>query len=485
MMKSPAGTVPLCVDLDGTLILTDSLLESLVKLLKVRPLYLLFFPLWLLSGRAELKRKVAQLVTLDTTSLPYRSKLVAFLKAENKRGRTLVLATAADEKIAQGIADHFGFFSKIVASDGKRNLKGGQKAAALEQLYGPLGFDYVANSLADIPVWAKAQQALAVGISPGLLRRIRRSVPVEEMFGPTNISWTKVAKLFRVQHWAKNILIFSPLLLSHQIQDLTAWSQSTVTFVAFSLVASAVYVINDMLDIETDRYHASKQDRPFASGTVPLGLGMVIAPVLIFIAFVIGSTVQPQVDLLLIVYVCLNLAYTLRLKRVLFLDVLLLPSFYVLRIFIGSVATDIPISPWFMVLSLFLFLSLALVKRISELIELKEENMESTGRCYLPGDKELLLNFGATSGYLSVLVFALYLNGSDVQSLYEYPNILWGICPILLYWLSRLWLLAGRGEVTYDPIIFAFKDKVSFLTALLAVAIWCAAWGLLPLPIVE
>ena len=484
-MNSPANTIPLCVDLDGTLILTDSLLESLVRLLKTQPWKLFILPFWLLGGRAAMKRKIAQLVTLDASSLPYRHELVSFLKEEEKKGRTLVLATAADEKIARGVANHLGFFKKLIASDGKNNLKGKQKAAALVQLYGPRGFDYVGNSPADIPVWAEAQQALAVGVSPGQLRRAGRLVPVEPMFGPTKFSWSDVAKIFRVHHWVKNILIFSPLMLSHQVQNLTAWSQSGVTFLAFSLTASAVYIINDLLDLDADRSHASKKDRPFASGQAPLALGMVAAPVLLLIALAIGSTVQPQVDLLLIVYLCLNLAYSLVLKRVLFLDVLLLASFYVLRIFIGSVATDIPISPWFMAFSLFLFLSLALVKRISELIELKEEDTPSTGRSYLPGDKELLLNFGTTSGYLSVLVLALYVNGSDVQSLYQYPNILWGICPVLLYWLSRLWLLTRRGEVTSDPIVFAFTDKTSYLTALLAVAIWCAAWGLLPIPFFE
>lgn len=292
-------------------------------------------------------------------------------------------------------------------------------------------------------------------------------------------------KVFRVHHWVKNILIFSPLLLSHQMQNLTAWWQATVTFLAFSLTASAVYIINDLLDLNSDRSHFSKKSRPFASGEVPLALGVVISPVLIVLAMAIGFTVQPRVDLLLIVYVCLNLAYSLRLKRVLFLDVLLLASFYLLRIFIGSVATGIPVSNWFMTFSLFLFLSLALVKRVSELTELDKEDSLNTGRGYLPGDKGVLISFGATSGYLSVLVLALYINGNDVQELYQYPNILWGLCLVLLYWLSRIWLLAGRGGVASDPIVFALKDKISFLTGLIAVAIWCAAWGLLPMPFIE
>ena len=256
--------------------------------------------------------------------------------------------------------------------------------------------------------------------------------------------------------------------------------QSCVTFCAFSLAASGVYVINDLLDLAADRSHEDKKNRPFASGQVPLGFGLLTAPVLMLSALVIGFSLQLQVGLLLIVYLCLNLAYSLRLKRALFLDVLLLASFYVLRIFIGSVATGIPISPWFMAFSLFLFLSLALVKRVSELVTTTPEHSFSSGRCYAPGDRVLLLNFGATSGYLSVLVLALYLNGIFVQSLYLYPSLLWGICPILLFWLSRLWLLAGRGEIQSDPIVFAIKDKVSWVTALLVAAIWCAAWGVLP-----
>ena len=244
-MKSTAKTIPLCVDLDGTLILTDGFFEAIIRLLKAKPWYLLMVPLWLLAGRAGIKQKVAQLVTLDAASLPYRRKLVTFLEAEHKKDRTLVLATAANEKFARGVAEYLGVFSKIVASDGKCNLKGRQKAAVLSQLYGQRGFDYVGNSRDDIPVWAEAQQALAVGVSPGMLRQIARSVPVEPMFGTKSAGQINAARLLRAHHWVKNILVFSPLLLSHQVQDMTAWWQSIVTFVAFSLTASAVYICNE------------------------------------------------------------------------------------------------------------------------------------------------------------------------------------------------------------------------------------------------
>ena len=474
--------VPLCVDLDGTLILSDSLHEALLRLVKIRPRSLLLLPFWLLQGRAQMKRKIAESVTLDASSLPYRQEVVRFLNEQHELGRTLVLATAADEKIAEGVAAHLGIFSNVVASDGKRNLKGSEKGAALAHIYGSRGFDYLGNSRADIPVWAEAKQAWAAGLSPGKVRRIRRRVHVEPMFPPKYFKLRNVVKLFRPHHWVKNMLIFSPLLLSHQIQDGTAWLRSCVTFLAFSLAASSVYVVNDLLDLDADRSDPSKMERPFASGTLPLGFGMIIAPALVLLALAVGFSLQPMVDLVLIAYLILNLAYSIRLKRVLFLDVLLLASFYVLRIFIGSVATGIPISPWFMAFSLFLFLSLALVKRISELVIMKAENSFPAGRSYTTVDQALLLNFGASSGYLSVLVLALYLNGNLVQSLYLYPSLLWGICPILLFWLSRLWLLAGRGQVHSDPIVFAITDRVSWLAALLVVIIWCAAWGLLPLP---
>lgn len=480
-MKSLTDTVPLCVDLDGTLILTDSIHESLSRLLVTRPWRVMLVPLWLLAGRANLKRRLAQSIDLDAKLLPYRQELVSFLNKESSRGRPMVLATAADEKLAKKVANHLGFFSRVVASDGRQNLKGKRKAAILEQMYGAGGFDYVGDSLADIPVWAKARKALAVGVSPGKLRRIKRSVRVEPLFHSTSQDLSGLVKLLRPHHWVKNILVFSPIFLSNKFHDPAALAQSVSAFLAFSLAASTVYIINDFLDLEVDRSHPVKKHRPFASGAIPINYGLFLAAALLIAALAIASVLPSMVTYLLVAYIILNLAYTLRIKRVLFLDVLFLASCYVLRILVGSAATGIPITPWFMAFSLFLFLSLALVKRVSELVKTTDGESHSSGRCYEPGDLSLLLIFGATSGYLSVLVFALYLNSdvSLVSSLYRFPGALWGICPILLFWLSRLWLLTARGEVGSDPIVFAFKDKMSYVVGLMIVTVWCGALGLL------
>lgn len=289
-------------------------------------------------------------------------------------------------------------------------------------------------------------------------------------------------KALRVHHWVKNTLIFSPILLSHQVANAEAWLQSLVAFFAFSFAASGVYIINDLLDVSSDRAHPYKKARPIAAGALSANFGKGTAAVLVTLALTIGFALNFGVAVLILAYLCLNVAYSGGLKQVMFLDVLLLAGFYVLRIFTGSIASGIAVSPWFLAFSLFLFLSLALVKRTSELVRIRNEGGNSDGNCYESADLSLLFSFGASSGYLAVLVLALYLNGSFVQSLYLYPHMLWGICPVLLYWLSRLWLLAGRGANVSDPIVFAFTDRISYLTALLVIAIWCSAWGILPLP---
>jgi 4-hydroxybenzoate polyprenyltransferase len=463
--------------LDGTLIKSDVLLESLLLLIKRNPLTVLLLPWWLLRGRAYVKQQIARRTNLNPTILPYQLDLLQFLTAQYHAGRRLVLATAADMKIARGIADHLGIFSDVVASDGTRNLSGAKKLEALRARFDE-GFDYVGNGSVDLPIWQEARSAIAVNCGGALLRKVRRDCRVREVFGDQRSPATRLralVKAMRVHQWVKNLLIFVPLLTAHEL-SLGLWLNAVIAFIAFSLCSSSVYLLNDLLDLEADRQHPTKRNRPFAAGDLPLLTGLIGAPLLLAMALALALLLPPAFMLALVGYFGLTLAYSFYLKQVVLLDALVLALLYTSRIFAGSYAVDVPLSHWLLGFSMFLFLSLALVKRYSELHMLRQQNRDAAkGRGYFAGDLEQLANLGAAAGYISVLVLALYISSAEVAIRYSYPGLLWLVCPPLLYWVSRIWLIAHRGQMHHDPVVFAIKDRASYVVGLLAgIAIWLA-----------
>ncbi|WP_199741818.1 UbiA family prenyltransferase, partial [Corallococcus sp. CA047B] len=471
-----APDVPLAVDLDGTLARTDTLHENLLVLFKHAPWLLLLAPLWVLRGKAFFKAAVARRVRLDVTALPYNEAVLAYLREEHARGRRLVLATAADRSLADAVAAHLGLFSDVFASEAGVNLSGSRKLARLREALGT--FDYVGNDAVDLPLWRESRRILVVHATPGVLRQARGlGPPVHRVFEAPPTHWRVWIRALRVHQWAKNALVFVPLLAAHKATQGGMAPRAVLAFVAFSLCASSVYVINDLLDLSSDRRHPTKSRRPFASGDLPVRAGVVLAPVLLGLAAVVAlGTLPLSFAALLGVYSVLTLAYSLRLKQVVMLDVLVLAGLYTVRIFGGALAVGVPTSSWLLMFSTFLFLSLALLKRLSEVRRLRQSNEVSAhGRGYLAQDYELLASLGTAAGQVSVLVLALYITSKEVTALYGHPERLWLLCPVMLYWVGRIWVLAHRGLVNEDPLIFALRDRVSYVVGVVAaLVLWVA-----------
>lgn len=469
------ASVPLCVDLDGTLISSDTLFELLLGMLRREPWLVFVLPLWVLRGRAFFKQRLSERVALDASRLPYRSEVVAHLKQERASGRMVVLVTAAHQRIADAVAKQLDAFDRVLATDGSVNLKGSRKAARLVSEFGERGFDYVGDSSADLAVWAAARHALVVG-APRLERKARAVASVEKVFPITSGSALVWLKALRIYQWVKNILIFVPLVTAHRMSEGMLVMQAVTAFLAFSLCASAVYIINDLFDLDSDRAHARKSKRPFASGQLSIASGLVAAPVLLAIAFALSTLLPPLFSAALLLYFVVTLLYSLRFKRSSILDVLILAGLYTIRLIAGAVAVDVPLSFWLLAFSMFLFLSLALVKRVAELRTLPHETSgRLAGRGYRREDLPVLMSLGTASGYTCVMVFALYINSGTSENLYHHPKALWLLCPLLLFWISRIWLVTHRGEMHDDPIVFAFRDSISrWLVVPAAIALWLA-----------
>ncbi len=465
--------VPLCVDLDGTLLKSDSLQDAFFQFLRRRPLEFWRVPLWLARGRARLKQELARHAPLDPARLPYNVAVRTFLQAQHRLGRSIHLTTGADSALALRVADHLGFFDGVLASDGDTNLIHASKLLRLRQHF-PV-FDYIGNARADLPLLAGARRALVANPTLGLRLGLRlRRIPVAEEFMDRRPPLRSVVKAIRVHQWAKNILLFAPLALSHQFTG-HAVRAALAAFFCFSFIASANYLVNDMLDIESDRRHPSKRLRPFAAGDLSGAAGAALALLLALGAVALLPLLSASFGFWMVVYITVTLSYSFYLKRIAIVDVLLLSGLYTLRLLAGGAATDTEISHWLAGFSSFLFLSLAMVKRYSELENLRERGLTAThGRGYLVTDIDQIRSFGAASAYAAVVVFMLYIARPDVIGLYHHATRLWLVVPLLIYWLSRVWLLAGRGELDDDPVVFAMRDPVSLTVggAVVALAIF-------------
>jgi 4-hydroxybenzoate polyprenyltransferase len=468
---------PLCVDLDGTLVKSDTLIDSLLVLARTRPLIALGLPAQVVRGKAAFKAYVTGHVALDVAHLPYNRKLLHFLQQERMSGRPIYLATGADERLAQRVAEHLGLFSGVLGSDGVTNLTGNRKLDSLRSRLGSCEFDYIGNDTPDLPLLARAAEPQVANPSPRLKRMLRaRGIRPTHTFEERGRLLPSVLKALRPHQWAKNLLIFLPLLLAHVIEP-ARLRAALLAFGCFCLAASATYIVNDLLDIEADRRHAGKRFRPFACGDLPASTGLVIAVAFLLLALLGARLLLPSAFLgWLLAYLATALAYSMVLKRVALVDVVVLSGLYTLRLLAGSGATGSHISAWLAGFSVFLFFSLAIVKRFAELENLRSSaSPPRNGRGYLVADIDQLRSFGTSSAFAAVVVFAIYINSTDVTILYRHPERLWLIMPLMILWLCRVWLLASRGNLSEDPMVFALTDQMSLLIgAAVAVIVFVA-----------
>ena len=474
---------PLVVDVDGSLIGGDLLIEGIARLLSVSPLSLFALPFRLAAamvrGRAGLKRRIAEAVPLPPDTLAWNPAVLEEIAAAQAAGRSVWLASASDARAVSPLAEMVGA-AGCLASDGRTNLAGEAKAAALVARFGERGFDYIGNERRDLAVWKRARRAIGVGLAAGLARKVR-ALDGEARFlpglggGPRD--WFRA---LRPHQWVKNVLVFVPLAAAHET-GAGPYLVVAGVFAALSAVASGTYLLNDLLDLPHDRGHPAKRHRPMAAGKVPLlpmiGIGAALAAGGLALAFWLSAAA----GLWVLAYLAVTCAYSLSLKRKTFIDVTTLAMLYAVRVLAGAAAVSVPLSPW--LLAFFLFLALAIVKRQGELRTLRGSGRPAPGgRAYLAEDFPVVVALGAASGFASVVILTLYIQSPETGERYARPELLWLICPLLLYWLGRLALLAGRrGEDSErlpdndDPLIFALRDRTSWLTGLAVLAAFAAA----------
>ena len=475
--KSAAG-MPLVVDLDGTLIRTDLLVETSFSWMTTSPLGFFHLCAALLQGKAILKDTVAAQVPIDPRLLPYNERVLALIEAAKAENRPVYLASSSNERYVSDICKHLKLFDGYFASTRTVNLSARTKADKLVQAFGEKGFDYVGNSTDDVPVWKCARHSYAVAPSSSFTRRIGRS-GIDIRVIPSEIGPLRAfLKLLRIHQWVKNLLVFVPIFAAHAF-SLEAVMNAGIAFVAFCLAASGVYVLNDLVDIAADRRHPSKKRRPLAAGTFPILLAAPTAAGLIVSAICVAAAVSTGLALALLSYIALTTAYSFWLKRKMLIDVIALTALYCMRVISGAVAIMVPASEWLIMFSMFLFGSLAMIKRYIELATLADATLpDPENRNYRKTDMDIVACLAAACGLNAVTVFALYVSSTAVQSLYRTPKILWLVCPILMYWLARLLLMAHRRLVHDDPIVFALRDRNSHLAAIMIGLIFLAATSL-------
>jgi 4-hydroxybenzoate polyprenyltransferase/phosphoserine phosphatase len=451
------------VDLDGTLVRSDLLVESAFAHLGRNPLRAVGLLSAIRRGKAALKAAIAAKTDIDVSHLPYDEDVVSFVRQRRAAGSQVYLASASNERYVQALADHLGLFDGWFASNDNDNLSSGSMAGRLVEAFGEGGFDYVGNGRADLAVWAVARRRIAVRISPTVRSKLMDMDPdatvLEDATGGIH-AWIR---LLRVHQWAKNALVFVALVTAKRF-DLLALGEAIGAFLVFSLAASAMYILNDLVDLDADRKHPSKKRRPLAAGTVPITRAMVLIPALMIVGFSGALAIAPPLAAVLLVYLSLTTAYTFVLKRKMLVDVLVLALLYTIRVVGGAAAISVSMSEWLLSFSMLIFTALALIKRYVELTaRIDNELSESTNRNYRKSDLEIVAALAAAASFNAVTVFALYISSDAVRSLYRYPEALWLICFILMYWLGRALLMAHRRLMLDDPILFALRDWNSYI----------------------
>lgn len=478
-MTKDTAQVPLVVDLDGTLVRSDLLLESGLALLRANPLRAVRTVFSLVRGKAAFKERLAREVSLDPAALPYNQQVLERLRGGRSSGRVIILATASHRDMARAVAAQVGGFDQVLATEGGRNFSARVKRDVLVGRFGRQGFDYMGNSRDDLPVWAAARRAIVVDPEPGVERRAISQGNVADVLRSADrrpLAWVNA---LRVHQWVKNLLVLVPLLASHKALHPDLLPAGLLAVLCFCLCASGAYLLNDLLDLDDDRRHSSKRLRPFASGALPLAHGLAGSPLLLLGSFALSIWLLPAgFTAALAGYFILTTAYSLALKRLMMVDVITLALLYTLRIIAGALAVGVPLTFWVLAFAMFLFLSLALVKRYAELRQARSlgRTEKTRGRGYYPDDLEMVSALGAAAGYLSVLVLALYIQEDATQALYSRPEMIWPACVLLLFWVSRTWLITHRGRMHEDPVVFAVKDPISLAVGVLfAFSFWLAS----------
>ena len=464
------------VDLDGTLVRTDLFAESILQFLKKNPLNIVSVLSWLARGIPYAKERVAHHVDIDVEELPLEASLLNYLKAQKKQGRRLVLASASHRKYADKIAAHLGIFDDVLATDANQNMKGRNKLMAIREVAGDKEFAYAGDSAADSLIWQAASANIFVNAPANEVKAAEAAGKATKIITSRLPQWRAFLKEMRPHQYAKNALIFVPLLTSHSYFHPSAFLAAFLAFICFGLCASGVYFLNDLLDLPSDRRHAIKRSRPLASGNLTLRMGVAGAIVLPAIAFILAAIFLPFVFVLVLgVYFLLANAYSFVLKRISTVDVMTLATLYTLRIVAGTAATGIVLSSWLLAFSMFVFVSLSYLKRYIEVAAIPEDDKNAPGRGYSAADSETMFSLGINSTTASVLILALYINSQEVTVLYQTPEILWVLCLLLLYWGHRIWVGARRGKITEDPVLFVMRDKVSLMVGIAVVLVTLAA----------
>lgn len=464
----------LCVDLDRTLIDSDLLWEAIARFLARNPFRVFTVFLTLLRGKSYLKRRLAERVAIDFELLPYKSDVVDLVRAARGRGEPTVLVTASPEAYAVQVAGSLQIFDTVLATGaGTGNLSGGTKAQLLVDRYGERGFAYVGDSRRDLAVWRHANKAIAVDAASSVIGRLA-SLGIEyEQVRTRTFSLRSWARQLRLHQAVKNLLVFVPVIVTLKERSPTGFAVSSVMFAAFCLLSFAIYIWNDLGDLDADRAHPTKRYRPLASGAIPIPHAMVASVVLAACALVLASSINLMAVGVLLLYLVVTVSYSAYFKRVAIADVIILAGLYTVRVLAGCAALVVRPSVWLILFCVFIFFSLALMKRSAEMANTVE--ISGNGRGYLPADKEILLTLGVASGVVSVMVFGLYIHSLNAGLQYRAPELLWLAVPVLLFWISRAWLLTNRGNMHDDPVIFAFKDRLSLATGLVMALITVAA----------
>ncbi len=460
--------LPLIVDLDGTLLLTDTLHESAALFLKRRPFFSIFLMAWwLLQGKSVLKDKLAKNTNIRPELLPYNIPFLDWLNLEHKKGRKLILCTAANHQIASRVSSYIGIFDDVISSSATQNLIGSKKIIAIKKRYSELGFVYAGNSSDDLTVWKHASESILVNASEQVKKSLNSIVANFIEFPRQKINGMSLLRLLRLHQWSKNLLIFLPILAAHQLHHFESLALLLGGFISLGLCASSTYILNDIFDLESDRLHPRKKLRPFASGEIPIhfsSLILLMFPLSVYLANLVGEGFL----LTILLYTLITLLYSFGLKSIVILDCIILAALYTIRIVAGAVIISNNISFWLLAFSVSLFFSLAFLKRYAEILNIQTIDITSVhGRGYVKSDQGLILPLGISSGMGSVVVMMLYLNSPEILALYSYTPLVWGTIPVLLFWISHMWFQAHRGNMHDDPVFFAITDKVSIITALI------------------
>ena len=468
--------IPLYVDLDGSLTRCDSFYENALLLLKIKPLMFLRIPAWLLRGRANLKEQVAKHARLNPSDLSYNDSLLEYLREQKKAGRRLILATGAHETIAQAVIKHLPIFDGYLATSHGQNLSGVRKLAAIKER--DKEFGYAGNAAVDLPIWREAREAIVVNAPRRVEKAVHKFGNVAKVFQDRMSTQRAIRKAMRIHQWSKNLLLFVPLLLTPNVMSASMMLKVILAFFGFSLTASGVYVTNDLFDLGGDRNHPTKKNRPLARGDLSIPLAMLLALLFFSLGIMLSYLLHWRFFALVCTYAIITTLYSMVLKKIMMVDVITLALLYSARLIGGGYVCSIPLSFWLLSFFWFFFSSLALAKRSTELLHTRDRRkLSKTRRGYLAQDLGMVNLLGVAFAASSIVVFSLYIDTPRTQMIYQHHQLLWATSLLLTYWLGRLWILTGRGEMEQDPIVFALKDPATYFIGVAMMLLVVAAFG--------